>query len=215
MQKVEIADIQIKDGVGKKGPWKLTTLLNEKGARFSTFDHKARDLNVGDVVELEPIIEGEYINFSEWNLISETVTPQAPVSDKMSKQDWADKDVQKTSSINRNVAMYILDKQIRENKEDVPGVLGLSFWATLREYMGCQGPPPVKLHEPITADDLDFGETVTVNTIGDLLTWVATHGNKKYNSTWFWNNTSITKEEASNPAKLAEAFLEIKEIAGW
>lgn len=69
MQKVKIAEVSIKKGTNDKGPWTNTRVTGEDGAVFGTFSDSAQNIAKGDLIELEPVVKGKNINFSEWNML--------------------------------------------------------------------------------------------------------------------------------------------------
>lgn len=94
MQKITIADISIKTGTNDKGGWTNTTLIDESGGRFSSFDTKLSHLTKGAVIEAEITVKGKFNNIGEWKLISEGAPAAASTTTapQMSKEDWAKKD---------------------------------------------------------------------------------------------------------------------------
>ena len=69
MQKVKIADVSVKKGTNDKGPWTNTRVTGEDGAIFGTFSDSAQYIGKGDLIELEPVVKGKNINFSDWNML--------------------------------------------------------------------------------------------------------------------------------------------------
>ena len=50
--------------------------------------------------------------------------------------------------------------------------------------------------------------------LGELLTWIQSHG-KEYGREWLFKNQSCTEEELKDPEKVKMAYLEIKQNTGW
>lgn len=75
MQKIIINHISVKTGTGDKGPWTITTLTDEKGARYSSFDTALSHLTKGTVLEIEPEVKGQFINIKEYKILQEGTVP--------------------------------------------------------------------------------------------------------------------------------------------
>lgn len=75
MQKVTINNVKTKSGKNQKGEWELVIITGEDGAEFTSFDKKLKDLQTGDVIEIEPEIttkDGKTkINIKEYKLVSQ------------------------------------------------------------------------------------------------------------------------------------------------
>ena len=114
MQKITVADIHIKTGKSSKGDWTNTTLTDESGGKFTSFDKQLSYLNTGAVIEAEVEIKGKFVNIKEWRLLEKGTEEPAlvtearklgAVDDTMTKDDWADKDTRTRTSIERQVAL--------------------------------------------------------------------------------------------------------------
>jgi len=110
VQKITVADIKIKTGTGEKGPWTNTAIIDEKGARFSSFDKKLSQLNKGSVIEAEVVVDGKFLNIKEFKILEEA--PASGEADtgasQMSKEDWAKKDAIERLSIEAQTAVKAL-----------------------------------------------------------------------------------------------------------
>ena len=60
-----------------------------------------------------------------------------------------------------------------------------------------------------TADYVSIPKTIQA-----LYNWIASHG-RKYGRTWFLANFGYTEEELRDPAKVEDAYNEVKSTAGW
>lgn len=69
LQKVNVKSVSRKEGTGEKGPWTNTSVTGEDGAVFGTFSKSALEIAAGDLIELDPVVKGKYINFSDWNML--------------------------------------------------------------------------------------------------------------------------------------------------
>lgn len=70
MQKVKVQSVSRKEGTGEKGPWINTSVTGEDGAVFGTFSKSASsEIAAGDLIELEPVVKGKYINFTDWKML--------------------------------------------------------------------------------------------------------------------------------------------------
>lgn len=84
MQTVNVSDIKVKDGVTKGGtrdgqPWELIIITGDDGSEFTTFDAAAKDVGIGGIIELEPVIKAGKTNFTKFNIIKKGAAPVASV----------------------------------------------------------------------------------------------------------------------------------------
>ena len=82
MQTVNVADIKVKTGTVKSGakegePWELIIIIGDDGSEFTTFDRKAKEVGIGGVIELEPVLKGGKVNFTKFT-ITKRGQAQAP-----------------------------------------------------------------------------------------------------------------------------------------
>ncbi len=82
MQTVNVADIKVIDGITKSGPkegekWELIIIIGDDGSEFTTFDRKAKEVGIGGVIELEPVLKGGKVNFTKFT-ITKRGQAQAP-----------------------------------------------------------------------------------------------------------------------------------------
>ena len=68
MQKIIVKEVRGPLGKGEK---KFYAVVDEKGAEFTTFDTKIAQVTPGSVLEIEPKVEGKYVNISEWKVLEE------------------------------------------------------------------------------------------------------------------------------------------------
>lgn len=61
MAQATVKSIEVKkEGVGKKGPWKLYKVVTEDGQEPTGFDY----VSPGDVIDIESVQNGEYTNLN-------------------------------------------------------------------------------------------------------------------------------------------------------
>lgn len=73
MQIVNVTDIKIKTGVTKTGakagdPWELIIIIGDDGSEFTTFDKAAKEVGIGGIIELEPVIKAGKTNFTKFTI---------------------------------------------------------------------------------------------------------------------------------------------------
>lgn len=73
MQIVNVTDIKIKTGVTKTGakvgdPWELIIIIGDDGSEFTTFDKAAKEVGIGGIMELEPVIKAGKTNFTKFTI---------------------------------------------------------------------------------------------------------------------------------------------------
>lgn len=77
MQKIKVKEVKGPLGKGEK---KFFAVVDEKGAEFTTFDTKIQDVVPGSLLNIEPKIDGKYINIAKWEILeaAPNPTPQIP-----------------------------------------------------------------------------------------------------------------------------------------
>lgn len=73
MQTVNVTDIKVKTGVTKTGPkagdpWELVIIIGDDGSEFTTFDKAAKEVGIGGIIELEPVIKAGKTNFTKFTI---------------------------------------------------------------------------------------------------------------------------------------------------
>ncbi len=97
MQTVNVTDIKVKDGVTTEGAragqkWELVIITGDDGSEFTTFDTKAKEVGVGGVIELEPVLKGGKVNFTKFKIISKgTPVSQASMGARSNGGDSPEK----------------------------------------------------------------------------------------------------------------------------
>lgn len=74
---ITITDIYTKDGEGKKGKWHLTKLTDENDEKYSSFDQKARAVNIGDVLDIEFSEDDKGNNLDSFTVVEKATAPGA------------------------------------------------------------------------------------------------------------------------------------------
>lgn len=115
MQTVNVTDIKVKEGIVKSGPktgdpWELIIIIGDDGSEFTTFDKKAKEVGIGGVIELEPVIKAGKTNFTKFNIISKgkaaAPTPGPSGGDSPEKQE----------SIENQVRAYIYRRPLQDRE---------------------------------------------------------------------------------------------------
>jgi len=173
MQKIKVADIKIKTGTGEKGDWTNTTIIDDKGGRFSSFDKKLSKLNKGALIEAEIVIDGKYNNIKEWKLLEEGTVPVASTVPQMNKEDWAKKDAIQSLSIEAQTAV----KALLLLASSCPVEEGLAHTAVEKALKWCidridrtMVPAPVTKTKTTKVKDEKVKDDSPVKDAGDLLT---------------------------------------------
>ena len=82
MQIVNVTDIKIKTGITKTGPkagdpWELIIIIGDDGSEFTTFDKAAKEVGIGGIIELEPVIKAGKTNFTKFTIKKKGQAPSA------------------------------------------------------------------------------------------------------------------------------------------
>lgn len=85
MQIVNVTDIKMKTGVTKTGPkagdpWELIIIIGDDGSEFTTFDKAAKEVGIGGIIELEPVIKAGKTNFTNFTIKKKGQTPAPSAS---------------------------------------------------------------------------------------------------------------------------------------
>lgn len=149
MQKVRVAEVSVKEGTNEKGPWVNTRVTGDDGAVFGTFSKSAAEIKKGDLIELEPVVKGKNVNFSEWKMLEKAAassdngggSASAPAGYKRDTEairleynlkaylQQVDRiSIEQQSSLHRLVELVIADKL----KLDNPRVKKALTWAESR-----------------------------------------------------------------------------------
>ncbi len=101
MQTVNVTDIKVKEGITAEGAragqkWQLVIITGDDGSEFTTFDIKAKEVGIGGVIELEPVIKNGKTNFTKFKIISKGSALAATASSsngnrETSPEEWKEK----------------------------------------------------------------------------------------------------------------------------
>jgi len=69
MQKVKIKEVHTKTGKNEKGEWINTLIVGEDGSKFGTFHKGAQEIKEGYLIELDPIVKGDRVNFEKYTIL--------------------------------------------------------------------------------------------------------------------------------------------------
>ncbi len=216
MQKVKVKDIKVKTGVTKSGqnegkPWELIIIIGEDGSEFTTFDTGAKEVGIGGVIELNPVIKAGKTNFTEFKILEKGGAAQGPqksTNGDMTKDDWEKKQKIERASYEAQTAfkgaieLAIADKIISLPFMDAAIAWGLKKLTTveLKEQLDrmpavAQKPAPV----PETNGEIpDFKDGV------ELVNYALKHG---YNMSQIKENLSINKPTEIKDVAAANAIL--------
>ncbi len=79
MQEIIVKQVDVKTGEKKDGtPWKMFTVVDEDGGRFSSFDTKLDGLPAGTKLEVETKVKGSYVNITSFKILSKPAGGAAP-----------------------------------------------------------------------------------------------------------------------------------------
>lgn len=90
MQIVNVTDIKIKTGITRTGakagdPWELIIIIGDDGSEFTTFDKAAKEVGIGGIIELEPVIKAGKTNFTKFTIKKKGQAP-APSATSSSEE---------------------------------------------------------------------------------------------------------------------------------
>ena len=80
MQTVNVSDIKVKEGVTAEGAragqkWQLVIITGDDGSEFTTFDIKAKEVGIGGMIELEPVLKNGKVNFTKFTIKKKGTAP--------------------------------------------------------------------------------------------------------------------------------------------
>ena len=185
MQKVRIKEVKVEPGKTGDKEWKKITVTGEDGSQFTTFDHKAEELKSGDLIELEPVVKGKYVNFEKWNVLESG--PPAAVSapsngNGMTPELWAEKDRLERLSIEGQVAMKCVTEAATHFVIDAEKDANLfNLWkqamtVKLEAFIGAVKPQVKATPAEKKIESLAEGEEPTFKDNGQLMTYLWGHG---------------------------------------
>ncbi len=169
MQKVRVTDIKVETGDKDGRPWERVTIIGDDGTGFTTFDTKAKGLK-GALIELEPIVKGNYVNFKKWKVLEEP-TATAPVA----KTDPAAAMLQIQADF-KIAAVQVAGRLAaagKINKEDIEGTTNKIYaWLTSQAQTTTakaevEGKTTEETWEGMASGERDPD---TIKTLGDLFT---------------------------------------------
>ena len=68
MQQIKVKEVR--EVKGKSGKV-FYAVVDDKGGEFTTFDTKIASVTPGSVLEIEPKVDGKYVNITEWKVLEE------------------------------------------------------------------------------------------------------------------------------------------------
>jgi hypothetical protein len=77
---IKIAEIRIKTGRNNKGDWKQTTIVSEGDKPITASTFEPNELVIGDTIEAEVEIKGNYSNLISFRKLSPGTQPQPNVA---------------------------------------------------------------------------------------------------------------------------------------
>lgn len=119
MQTVNVKDIKVKTGVTQSGPkagdpWELIIIIGDDGSEFTTFDKKAKEVGIGGIIELEPVLKSGKVNFSKFSI---TKKGQAPAPEATSNGESPEK---RKSIEQQKAAELAITAYVGLHKVDLP-----------------------------------------------------------------------------------------------
>ena len=163
MQKITVKEVKGPLGRGDK---KFFAVVDEKGAEFTTFDAKVKDVSIGSILEIELKVEGKYVNIVEWKVVEEGQPAQIQSQPKVDRiRIYADFKIAAVQVAGRLAASGKIDQK------DIPSCAGDIYqWLTSRDKAQSQPAPDQTTEE--AWEGLEHGERDpdTIKTLGDLFT---------------------------------------------
>ena len=143
MQIVNVADIKVKEGITKTGPkagkpWELIIIIGDDNSEFTTFDKSAKEVGIGGVLELEPVIKAGKTNFTKFTIKKKGQAP-APVA-----TSGGGDSLEKRQSIESQTRAYIIADLYKAEKLEA----GSSQVKSLLVWLDKLGSPAKKPEAP-------------------------------------------------------------------
>jgi len=165
MQKIIVKEVKGPLGRGEK---KFFAVVDEKGAEFTTFDTKIKDVTIGSILEVELRVEGKYVNIAEWKVIEEGQSARAQVSPTTDRtRFYADFKIAALQVAGRLAAAGKIDKEEIESCADK-----IYAWLATQSKATTQRAPAEAKTTEEAWKDMEHGERDpnTIKTLGDLFT---------------------------------------------
>lgn len=165
MQKITVKEVRGPLGKGEK---KFFAVVDEKGAEFTTFDTKIKDVAVGSILDVELRVEGKYVNITEWKVIEEGQPSQAqrsPMTDRT--RIYADFKIATLQVAGRLASAGKIDKgEITTVADEIYA------WITSQPKVTTQKAPAEAKTTEEAWESMGHGERDpdTIKTLGDLFT---------------------------------------------
>lgn len=146
MQTVNVADIKVKTGTVKDGAkagekWELIIIIGDDGSEFTTFDKKAKEVGIGGIIELEPVIKAGKTNFTKFNILKKGQAPAPAVVNNGGDSPEKRKSIEDQTRAERITELWIAGKI----KDDDTLISKLRTWL---EKLGS----PERKAEPLTSE---------------------------------------------------------------
>ena len=198
MQKVNVTDIKVKDGVTAEGAragqkWQLVIITGDDGSEFTTFDIKAKEVGIGGVIELEPVLKNGKVNFTKFTVISKgTAVSQTSVG---TYTNGADSPEKRKSIEDQNRAGHITNLWIAGKILDDDLLI-----PKLRGWLNQLGSPIPVQHPPAEKKTEDEKETSgTFKNVGEFLSAMSKKGLSRTQTVDELIRLKLIKDEADLP----------------
>lgn len=203
MQKIMVADVSVKEGTNKRGTYVQTTVTSDDGTKFSSFADSATSIEVGDLIEIEVVVKGNYNNFTEVKTL-EKGTGQPKSSNG---QDIKGASIEAQNAYSGVIQLIIHDKI---KPDGSLALTALAYAASKLSQWGQSSKPITSTEEP--SGDKEGKEVPEFENVGSLLNWCSAIGAEKYpngiNRKKFMEILGITDTANIN---ISDAYQVIKE----
>jgi len=144
-QNIKVESIATKPGGSEKKKWVLTTITDDKGAKFSGFDAGLAKLSPGAVIEAEVEIDGQYHNIKKFKVIEQGTPVQASGAANGSESPEKTASIEAQSAVSNVMKSYT---SIYIGGGEPPARL-IKLWEKALDW--CDSRISVKTHPPKAA----------------------------------------------------------------
>ena len=192
-----MAKITIKEVSPSTGDKKPTIIVDDTGAKMSGFDTALKDLNPGDIIEVDLKPKGSYMNIVSWSLVQKA--EGGPKHEKTNTYP-ADDTIIKAQII---AQLWIAGK-INDDDELVK---------KLKKWLGKSEKPKASGDEKKTEEETEPGEApLFITNVKELSEWAISHG-KEFTQGWLCEVLGIAK--LSEIKDFEQAKKDVMKSANW
>ena len=181
MQTVNVTDIQVKNGITESGPragqkWELIIIVGNDGSEFRSFDTKVKEVGIGGVMEIEPVVKDGRTNIKKF-----TITKKGqPVA--LSEASSNGEPPEKRQSIEDQTRAYIIADLFKAEKLEAGSsqVVSLLAWldklGTPESEKKAEAPTPKAEKEAAVSTPAEGEPWSRLENVGQLFTRAQSFG---------------------------------------